>query len=147
MLFWPWNIRQKWPGLRTTFGVNPFGGFFHPQPRTVTEAVADGWHKISSCGDRGKFLGNRYVEQLGHSLILIFDNAGYIAGSQSMVPTIYVTDTDLFDHPAYHLDFMGHWEAYFTTAYFVDPEVICNGGRSEADFKRDGTGDRLVIRS
>ena len=99
---------QKWPGLRTTFGVNPFGGFFHPQPRTIAEAEAEGsgWHKISSCGDGGKFLGNRYVEQFGHSLILIFDKVGYIAGSQSIVRTIYVDDSlvDLNAHPAYQLD-------------------------------------------
>ena len=140
---------QKWPGLRTTFGVNPFGGFFYPQPRTVAEAEAEGsgWSKISSCDDGGKFLGNRYIEQFGHSLILIFDDAGYIAGSQSMVRTLYVDDSlvDLNAHPAYQLDYLGDWEAFFTTAYFVDPDIICNGGRSEADFKRDGTGDRLLI--
>jgi len=140
---------QKWPGLRTTFGANPFGGFFHPQPRTVAEAEAEGsgWSKVSSCGDGGKFLGNRYIEQFGHSIILIFDDAGYIAGSQSMVRTIYVDDTlvDLNAHPAYQLDYLGDWEAFFTTAYFVDPAIICTGGRSEDDFNRDGTGDRLLI--
>ena len=122
---------QKWPGLRTTFGVNPFGGFFHPQPRTIAEAEAvdSGWHKISPCGDGGKFLGNRYVRYFGHSLILIFDDAGYIAGSQPVVDTIYVDDS-LVDLNAYQLDFFVETEAYFTT---------------EADFNRDGKGDRLLI--
>lgn len=37
-------------------------------------------------------------------------------------------------HPAYQLDYLGDWEAYFT-AYFVDPAIICNGGRTEAEFR------------
>jgi hypothetical protein len=37
--------------------------------------------------------------------------------------------------------------AYFTTAYFVDPEVICNGGRSATDFAAQGTGDRLIFQT
>jgi hypothetical protein len=108
------------------------------------EAEDSGWHRISSCGDGGKFLGNRYIEDFGHSIILIFDDAGYIAGSQSMLRTLYMEDAEDL-HPAYQLDYLGDWEAYFTTAYFVDPAIICNGGRSEDDFKRDGTGDRLLI--
>merc|ERR1711970_1520254 len=138
---------QKWPGLRTTFGINPLGpSFFKPQPRTAAEAEEAGWHKVSSCGEEGKFVGNRYIEQFGHSLVLIFDSAGYIAGSQSMVRTLYVEDSLVnLTHPAYVLDYLGDWEAYFTPAYFVDPDIICNGGRSEDEFARDGTGDRLLI--
>jgi len=141
------SASQKWPGLRTTFGLNPFGGFFHPQPRTVAEAEADGWTKISSCGDEGKFVGNRYKQTTGHSLILIFDDAGYIAGSQSIIRTLYIEDNmaDFESHPAYQLDYIGDWEAYLTTVYYVDPQTICNGGRTEAEFNRDGTGDRLVV--
>merc|ERR1711978_10575 len=37
--------------------------------------------------------------------------------------------------------------AWFTTAYFVDPLVICNGGRSSSDWESHGTGDRLLIQS
>jgi hypothetical protein len=37
--------------------------------------------------------------------------------------------------------------AYYTTAYFVDPAVICNGGRSGADFATHGTGDRLLFQN
>ena len=125
--------------------MNPLGGFFRSQPRTVAEAKGSGWSKISSCDDGGKFLGNRYIEKSGHSLILIFDDAGYIAGSQSVVLTRYVKDPLAFSHPAYQLDHLRGSKAYFTTAYFVDPARICNGGRSEADFTRDGTGDRLLI--
>jgi len=36
-------------------------------------------------------------------------------------------------------------DAYLTTMYFVDPSIICNGGRSKDMFEDQGTGDRLVI--
>ena len=35
--------------------------------------------------------------------------------------------------------------AYLTTMYFVDPSIICAGGRSQEQFDSQGTGDRLVI--
>merc|ERR1712080_349973 len=35
--------------------------------------------------------------------------------------------------------------AWFTTAYFVDPLLICNGGRSSSDWDYYGTGDRLLV--
>ena len=37
--------------------------------------------------------------------------------------------------------------AYFTTAYYVNPEIICEGGRSEAEFKSQGLGDRLLFQT
>jgi len=137
---------QKWPGLRTNFGIPPFSGF-NKQPRTMAEAEDSGWQRISSCNDGGNFLGNRYIETSGNSFILIFDNAGYIAGTQSVVLKSYVDYkvVDVFNHPAYQLDYLGAEKGYFTTAYFVDPAVICNKGRTEEDFARDGTGDRLLI--
>ena len=68
---------------------------------------------------------------------------------QSMARTLYVEDdinlVDFAAHPAYQLDYLGDWEAYFTTAYFVDPAIICNGGRTEAEFQSQGLGDRLVV--
>ena len=35
--------------------------------------------------------------------------------------------------------------AYLTTMYFVDPSIICTGGRTQEQFDSQGTGDRLVI--
>ena len=35
--------------------------------------------------------------------------------------------------------------AYLTTMYFVDPSIICAGGRTQEQFDSQGTGDRLVI--
>ena len=72
---------QKWPALKTTFSINPFSGFYD-QPRTSAEAEAAGWELIAACD--GKFLGHRYANPADFSLILIFDDAGYIAGSQSI---------------------------------------------------------------
>ena len=36
-------------------------------------------------------------------------------------------------------------DAYFATVYFVDPAIICNGGRTEEEFAAQGTGDRLSL--
>ena len=38
-------------------------------------------------------------------------------------------------------------QAYLTTAYFVHPRIICDGGRSQADFDRDGTGYALFFQN
>ena len=32
-----------------------------------------------------------------------------------------------------------------TTAYFVDPYIICTKGRTQSDFDRDGTGYALYF--
>ena len=36
-------------------------------------------------------------------------------------------------------------DAYLTTMYFVDPNIICSGGRTQEMFDTQGTGDRLII--
>jgi len=132
---------DKWPALKTTFSINPFGGF-NSQPRTVSEAEAAGWELISSCD--GKFLGHRYANPADFSTVLIFDDAGYIGGTQSVLPLAHV-DPSLTTNPAYQLDMWYDQEAYFTTAYFVDPSIICGGGRSGDEWESQGTGDRLMV--
>ena len=67
---------QSWPALRTTFGA------FLPRPRTAAEAEAAGWQLLSSCSEAGPFLGARYGLAEDNSIILIYDAAGYIAGTQ-----------------------------------------------------------------
>ena len=135
---------QKWPALKTTFSVNPFGGF-NDQPRTASEAEAAGWELIASCD--GKFLGHRYANPADFSIVLVFDDAGYIAGTQSVLPLQYIDTTivDFTGNPAYQLDMWYDQEAYFTTAYFVDPALICGGGRSSDEWEAQGTGDRLMV--
>lgn len=90
--------------------LSPSG--FYDQPRTADEAVAAGWELLSSCTDQARlttssrtftkccflepvvtlfaspqFRGHRYANPADFSLVLIYDDAGYIAGSQSVVPT------------------------------------------------------------
>jgi len=130
---------QSWPAFQTTFGS------FWQQPRTRGEAEANNWILLSPCSD--KFLGHRYAHPNDDSIILIYDDAGFIAGSQSVVP-MELVDPDIMDMsvaPAYQMDAWFDIPVYLTTMYFVDPEIICNGGRSQEQFDSQGTGDRLVI--
>jgi len=135
------SASQNWPALKITFGA------FNDQPRTASEAEALGWVLMSSC--EGKFLGQRYADPSEFSEVLIYDVAGYIAGVQSVLPTKYL-DTNIvnpFANPSYQLDDWLGEEAYFTTAYFVDPEIICNGGRDSSMWESQGTGDRLLLQN
>jgi len=132
---------QAWPAYKTTFMQ------FNDQPRTVTEAEELGWVLVGSCD--GVFAGHRYSAPDDYSLVLIFDDAGYIAGEQSVVPLeeIDAAYVDISNNPAYIL---GEWfglPVFYTTAYFVDPAIICNGGRDEATFEVQGTGDRLLLQN
>ena len=53
---------------------------------------------------------------------------------------------DLTVQPAYQLDTgLDGQPAWFTTAYFVDPAVICDGGRTAEQWEAQGTGDRLLM--
>jgi len=136
---------DKWPDLKTTFGLNPFGNAFMSRPRTVAEAEEAGWQLMDSCN--GQFLGHRYVEPADPSLILLFDDAGYIAGSQSGVLAEHVDEAvnPVSSNQYYQAgDFLGS-AFWFTTVYFVDPALICNGGRSAEQFEAQGTGDRVLV--
>ena len=52
---------------------------------------------------------------------------------------------DMVQHPAYTLDSWFSAPAYLTSMYFVDPSIICAGGRTQEQFDSQGTGDRLVV--
>ena len=130
---------QSWPALKTTFGS------FWDQPRTSWEAESAGWVLLGSCSD--KFLGARYGHPDDGSIILIFDDAGFIAGTQSVVPVEKV-DSSLVDFTrmsAYQLDTWFDVPAYLSTVYLTDTEIICNGGRTQEQFDSQGTGDRLIV--
>ena len=100
--------------------------------------------------------------EMRDSIILIFDEAGYIAGTQSVI-RLHNTDTTVMQYnPAYmvrktfiiscfllfktQLDSWFDEEVYVTTMYFVDPDIINSGGRTPEMFEAQGTGDRLVMR-
>ena len=138
---------DKWPGLKTTFGLNPFGNYFKSRPLTVAGALNNGWQLMDSCN--GMFNGHRYGDPEDPSLVLIYDDAGYIAGSQSglLVSNVDEDKYSFASSPVYQLsDFFGV-PAYYTTAYFVDPAIICAGGRTEDQVNAQGLGDRLLIQS
>lgn len=119
---------------------------FKEQPRTQAEAEAQGYMLMDSgCTDR--FLGHRYAHQDDDSIILIFDDAGFIAGSQSVIRQ-EIVDTDIVhieNMPAYQEDAWFGIPVYVTTMYFVDPAIICDGGRTQEEFDTQGTGNQLNI--
>merc|ERR1711976_1062429 len=89
---------QSWPAFQTTFGS------FWSQPRTRSEAESAGWVLVSSC-DSDKYLGHRFANPDDDSIILIYDDAGYIAGSQSVVLEEFIVDASAMSkQPAYQLD-------------------------------------------
>jgi len=147
------SAAAEWPNLVTTFGpipgLNP--NWYDPQPRTLNELTEDGWVQISSCADEHpNFPGDRFVRsEADKDMVIILDGNGYIAGMQSVVMKEKVTDEfiNYFDNPYYVLDAWFSEEAYFTTAYFVDTAIICNGGRTEEEFIAEGTGNRLSFQN
>lgn len=135
------SAEQNWPAFKLTFGA------FNDQPRTIKQAEQMGWIFMSGCGSDMNFVGHRYADPMDPSLVIIFDDAGYIAGVQSFALEEYydyaVSDPSV--NPSYNYGFWFAQPAWITTAYFVDPTIICNGGRSEEEFNTQGSGDRVAI--
>merc|ERR1711962_1934634 len=92
---------ENWPDLKTTWGLNPFGAAFASQPRTESDAASAGWQAIAHCD--GKFLGHRYADPSDPSLVMIYDDAGYIAGVQSVLleSDVDMSYNDLTKQPVY----------------------------------------------
>lgn len=140
---------QKWYNLRTTWMFNPFDSLaFAAQPRTVAEAEADGWVLVDNqCEIEGaKFAGKRYIRSTSDiQMVLLFDANGFIAGMQSPVPLKNTYDNKYFDFDAsaaYNKDEINGETVYVSTAYFVDPAIICTG-RTQEEYDVDGTGTGL----
>ncbi|XP_054710838.1 uncharacterized protein LOC129220442 [Uloborus diversus] len=149
------SVRSEptWQGLRVTWGVNLLSSrIFAKLPMTESKARSEGFAKISSECSGGKFLGHRYMKGLDTAAVLLFDDNGYIAGIQNGIPKNDIdkvnTTYDFAGTSAYQLDkILGEEEVYFTTAYFVDPSIICNGGRTKEQFEEDGTGTGLYLQN
>ena len=78
-------------------------------------------------------------------MVFIFDVNGFIAGMHSVVAKKFVI-SDVFNFDAskwYRSDNILGEDAFVTTAYFVDPAIICEGGRSQGDFDMEGTENRV----
>jgi len=138
------NFPTKPTNLRTTFGLNPLGNIFEPQPRTEQDAINYGYSRINTDGCSGTFLGFGYGDPAEPSFVALYDEAGYIAGVQNVVlKSVKPTVTD--SQTVYQSGMFFDQEAWFNTLYFVDPEVICAGGRTEAQWEEQGTADRLWL--
>lgn len=82
--------------------------------------------------------------------MLVFDGNGFIAGIQTIVPKdkalndqYHQFSTDKFYQTG---SFFGD-EVYFATTYFVDPSIICNGGRTQSEFDNQGTGNLIAMQT
>ena len=78
------------------------------------------------------FPGDRFVRsEADRDMVILLDGNGFVAGMQTVVMKEKVTDEfiQFSSNPYYVLDDWFGEEAYFTTAYFVDTSIICNGGR------------------
>ena len=140
------QAEQNWYSFQTTWAALPFQGFFN-QPRTVNEAIEAGWTQVSNdCSEGTQFPGNRYVSP-GMEMVIIYDVNGFISGMHSVVPKDKTND--MFDFSTsrwYRADTVNGVEAYLTTAYFVDPAVICTG-RTQGEYDQEGTGNRLLFQN
>jgi len=69
---------------------------------------------------------------------------------QSVVMKAYTMSDQIYDFTNNPFYTLGDWNgesAYFATAYFVDTSIICNGGRTDEEFKKEGTGNRLSFQA
>lgn len=127
-----------WDALKVTWGVNPFGPAFADLPRTVRAAERARWTKVSACGDAG-VPGERYVLKGDESVVLIFNVGGEIAGMATHVPKANVESAKFPQgNQLNYFDLQG--DNYVMSAYFTDPELICEPGSTS-------TFNRLIIKT
>ena len=70
--------------------------------RTRAEAEGQGWVLLSSCTEM--FLGHRLANPADDSIVLIFDDAGFIAGSQSVIPASVADASAMARNPSYQVE-------------------------------------------
>ena len=88
-----------------------------------------------------------YWNKTNLGVLNIIQYLGFIAGSQSVIRQ-EIVDTDIVhisNMPAYQEDAFFGIPVYVTTMYFVDPAIICDGGRTQEEFDSQGTGNQLNI--
>jgi len=130
--------------LRVTFGVNPFSKWdFDSLPRNTNEDMQGFVFKDDQCSG-GKFAGKRYWYQNDTSALILVDVNGYVAGFQTSVPksTGWVPSPVMLGTYIIEED-----DAFTLTVYFVDPSIICNGGRTADQYASQGTGTDLYIQN
>ena len=139
-LFSNGNIKD-WNDLKITFGPPNDPNSFISLPRTVQDAVNQGWKRTVGCLEG--FTGNRYILNNDKEVILIFDANGLIAGISSTLKKGLP-----FNFPSEKIQqyFEDEGDSYTFSAYFVDPKKVCTKSIT-GTWSWDGTGDRLVFYS
>ncbi|GFQ91745.1 uncharacterized protein TNCT_337941 [Trichonephila clavata] len=147
------HSEPTWQSFRVTWGLNLLTSrVFSKLPKTENKARSEGFTRLSGDCNDGKFLGNRYMKGLDTAAVLIYDENGYIAGIQHGIPkhdVEKINTTFSFERSSvYQLDkILGEEEVYFLTTYFVNPDIICNDGRTKEQYEEEGIGTGLWIQN
>ncbi|KAK3769832.1 hypothetical protein RRG08_028499 [Elysia crispata] len=143
---------SKWDGLRVTFGRDPTT-FFRVQPRTVAAATAQGFVPVNNdnCTASSSYNGRAYVKHGDHSITLLYDVNGFIAGIQAGITTQeFNANNMVYPNPNVRPPFVTDGitnDRFIITAYFTDPSTICSVGRFQSDFDLEGTGSGLWLQT
>uniref|UniRef100_A0A2C9KWN8 Uncharacterized protein n=1 Tax=Biomphalaria glabrata TaxID=6526 RepID=A0A2C9KWN8_BIOGL len=109
-----------WDILRTTYGPSMTGVYFQSQPRTRSDALAQGWTKLSGCEQGSKWRGERYIRNDDHTIVLIYDVSGNIAGIQTGFETNDPRGLNVTAMAKYTQEDGGYT---YVTTYFADPSI------------------------
>lgn len=129
-----------WGGLESPWNVNLVAGFSN-RPRNLNSDNMNGYvMKENYCNNKGSpFVGQAYWKGNDPTLVLLFDKNGYIAGVQNFLDaSSYTPPTSAIGKSM--IKYGNYW---VMTALFVDPNIVCTTGRTAAQYKSQGTGDRL----
>ncbi|XP_069140438.1 uncharacterized protein [Argopecten irradians] len=114
-------------------------------PRTMAQAVDQGFTMVSDCGEIPGMNGKRFVKEGDYAVVLLYGLNGYIAGIQIGVQH---NDSSGFPpHNQINQTFLRVDDKYFLTAYFSNPATICTLGRSRRQFMIEGIGTRIYIQN
>jgi len=134
--------------FKVTWNPNPLSHHsFTDLPRNINDNAMGFTLMKNQCNGnkpKGPFAGRLYWAGGDPAVVLIFDVNGIIAGIQTSVPKSqweYPPST-MLGHPI-----IDDGVNYVLTAYFVDPRIICNGGRTSHDLTTQGTGTGLYIQN
>ena len=141
-LLWGSFGREILPPRWNAFSVGK--KVFTDLPRTETDALAEGFIKVSEGEESPNFRGKQYIKDNDAIIILLFDKNGFIAGLQAGIPKGLPNN-----YPSNEIQppFVEDGELYKVTVYFIDPLLICKRGRSKEQFRLQGTGTDLFIQN
>ncbi|CAB4069777.1 unnamed protein product [Lepeophtheirus salmonis] len=83
------------------------------------------------------------------NIVFIYDVNGYIAGIQSIVDQAAWDNgyVNFHNKSMYQPSTINGKDVFLTTAYFVDPQIICSTGRTRYQYKTQGTGYTLIFQN